>query len=58
MSISQAESILRTAKMQISQRDINDSLLKAIGELTKEVKRLDEEVRRVRRETQMGRRFS
>jgi hypothetical protein len=58
MSISQAELILRTARMQMSQRDINDSLLKAVGELTKEVKRLDDEVRRARRESQMGRRFS
>lgn len=58
MSVSMAENILRNAKMQISQRDINESLLKAVGELMKEVKRLDDEVRRVRREAQMGRRFS
>jgi prefoldin subunit 5 len=58
MSVSSAESILRNAKQQLSQRDINDSLMKAIAELTKEVKRLDDEVRRARREAQMGRRFS
>ena len=58
MSVSATETILRNAKMQISQRDINDSLMKALAELTKEVKRLEDEVRRARREAQMGRRFS
>ena len=58
MSVSSTETILRNAKMQISQRDINDSLMKALAELTKEVKRLEDEVRRARREAQMGRRFS
>ena len=50
MSVSHTEHILRNAKQQVSQRDINDSLLKAIAELTKEIKRLDDEVRRARRE--------
>jgi len=58
MSVLATETILRNAKMQISQRDINDSLMKALAELTKEVKRLEDEVRRARREAQMGRRFS
>jgi uncharacterized protein YlxW (UPF0749 family) len=58
MSVSNTESILRNAKNQLSQRDINDSLMKAVAELTKEVKRLDDEVRRTRREIQIGRRFS
>jgi hypothetical protein len=57
MSISIAESLVRTAKQQLSQVDINDSLLKAIGELTREVKRLDDEIRRARREIQISRRF-
>jgi hypothetical protein len=57
MSISSAETLLRNAKEQVSQRDINDSLLKAIGELTREVKRLDDEVRRARRDIQVSRRF-
>lgn len=57
MSISTTETILRAAKLQISQRDINESLLKAIGELTGEVKRLDDEIRRVRRDVQVARRF-
>jgi phage host-nuclease inhibitor protein Gam len=57
MSISSAETFLRNAKEQVSQRDINDSLLKAIGELTREIKRLDNEIHRVRREVQVARRF-
>ncbi len=55
MSIASTETILRNAKMQLSQRDINDSLMKAVAELNKEVKRLDDEVRRARREAQRGR---
>jgi len=57
MSISSAEIFLRNAREQVSQRDINESLLKAIGELTSEVKRLDDEIRRARRDIQFGRRF-
>jgi hypothetical protein len=55
MSISAAENYLKNAKQQIAQRDINDSLLKAIAELTGEVKRMEDEVRRVKRD--VGRRF-
>jgi cell division protein FtsB len=55
MSISITENYLQDAKQQVSQRDINDSLRKAIAELTREVKRLDDDVRRARRE--LGRRF-
>jgi|SRR5664279_1650493 len=50
MSIKSAENFLKNATQQITQRDINDSMLRAITELTSEVKRLDDEVRRVRRE--------
>ncbi len=57
MSISAAENYIKNAKQQIAQRDINDSLLKAIVELTGEVKRLEDDVRRVKRDAQMGRRF-
>jgi uncharacterized protein YlxW (UPF0749 family) len=57
MSISSTENFLRNAAEQVSQRDINDSLLKAIVELTSEIKRLDNEVHRVRREVQVSRRF-
>jgi hypothetical protein len=57
MSVSAAETFLKNAKQQISQRDINESLMKAIGELTGELKRLEDDLRRVRRDVQMGRRF-
>ena len=57
MSISSVENFLHNAAEQVAQRDINDSLLKAIGELTREIKRLDSEVHRVRREVQVSRRF-
>jgi hypothetical protein len=50
MSISAAQTFLRNAKEQFTQRDINESLMRAIGELTSEVKRLEDELRRVRRE--------
>src|SRR5664279_377739 len=55
--VSDTENFLRNAAEQVSQRDINDSLLKAIAELTREIKRLDNEVHRVRREVQVSRRF-
>ena len=57
MSIANAENLVRIARDQISQRDINESLLKAVAELTREIKRLDDDVRRARREIQLGRRF-
>lgn len=57
MSITNIENIVRIARQQMSQRDINESLLKAVVELVAEVKRLDDEVRRVRRDAQVGRRF-
>jgi hypothetical protein len=57
MSISTAENFIRNAKQQVGQRDINESLVRAITELTAEVKRLEEEVRRVKRDVQVGRRF-
>jgi hypothetical protein len=57
MSLSNAETFLNNARQQISQRDINDSLMKAIAELTREVKRLEDELRRVRRDVQVSRRF-
>jgi septal ring factor EnvC (AmiA/AmiB activator) len=57
MSISLAETILRNAREQHAQQDINASLLKALSELTNELKRLDDEIRRVRRDVQVGRRF-
>jgi len=57
MSVSTTEYLIRMAKEQVGQRDINDSLLKALAELTREVKRLDAELRRVRRGVQIARRL-
>lgn len=57
MSLTIAENFIRNARAQHSQQDINASLLKALGELAREIKRLDEEVRRARRDAQMSRRF-
>jgi cell division protein FtsB len=57
MSLSVAENYLRNAREQVAQRDINDSLVKAVVELTREVKRLESELRRVRRGVQIIRRL-
>ncbi|HEY4141658.1 MAG TPA: hypothetical protein VGM57_09610 [Pseudolabrys sp.] len=57
MSITNAENQIRIARQQMSQRDINESLLKVAAELLTECKRLDDEIRRVRRDVQVGRRF-
>jgi ribosome-associated translation inhibitor RaiA len=45
------------ARTQHSQQDINASLLKAMSEMTRQIKRLDDEVRRARRDAQISRRF-
>lgn len=57
MSISTAETFIQNAKQQISQIDINNSVLRALAELTREIKRLDDDVRRMRREIQIAKRF-
>ena len=57
MSLTVAENFIRNAREQHSQQDINTSLLKALGEMAREIKRLDDEVRRARRDVQMSRRF-
>ncbi|MDO9411782.1 MAG: hypothetical protein Q7T81_04305 [Pseudolabrys sp.] len=57
MSIAAAENFLRNSREQVSQKDINDSYLKAMTELTREVKRLEDEIRRVRRDVMVSRRF-
>ena len=57
MSLQVAENYIRAAREQHSQQDINASLIKAVSELTRQVKRLDDEVRRARRDVQMSRRF-
>lgn len=48
MSISMAETFLRNAKRQHSQTDINESLIRAIGDLIRELKALESDVHRVR----------
>ena len=57
MSIAAAENFLRNSREQVSQKDINDSYLKAMTELTREVKRLQDEIHRVRRDVLVSRRF-
>ena len=57
MSLSNAEILIRNAKEQVAQRDINVSLLKTVAELMREVKRLDDELHRVKRDVQVSRRF-
>jgi hypothetical protein len=57
MSLTAVENFLRNAREQIAQKDINDSYLRAISELMREVKRLEDEIRRVRRDVQVSRRF-
>jgi hypothetical protein len=58
MSVSSAESLVRRAKQQVSQFDVNQALLKAIDELMREIRHLDMEVRRIRRDFQVNRRIS
>lgn len=56
-SQSTIERFVREAKQQVSQRDINESLIRAINELVREVKRIDDTVQRARRDIQVSRRF-
>lgn len=56
-SQSSIEYFLREAKQQVSQRDVNESLIRAINELIREVKRIDDTVQRARRDIQVSRRF-
>jgi len=51
------EHFLGEAKRQVSQRDINESLVRAIDELTREIKRIEDAVQRARREIRLSRRF-
>ena len=57
MSVTIAENYIRDAREQHSQQDINASLIKAMSELTRQMKRLDDEIRRARRDAQISRRF-
>ena len=57
MSLASTESFLRNAKQQLSQSDINLSLIRAISEMLREMKDLESEMRRIKRNVQMSRRF-
>ena len=57
MSLSSTETFLRNAKQQLSQTDINQSLIRAINELVREVKDMENEMHRIKRSIQMARRF-
>jgi hypothetical protein len=57
MSFSASETFLRNAKQQLSQTDINQSLIRAVSELLRQVKDMEQEIHRVKRSVQMSRRF-
>lgn len=57
MSLSSTETYLRNAKQQLSQADVNQSLIRAIGELMREIKNMEHELHRMKRNVQMSRRF-
>lgn len=57
MSFSASETFLRNAKQQLSQTDINQSLIRAVTELLRQVKDMEHELHRVKRSVQMSRRF-
>ncbi|MCW5694307.1 MAG: hypothetical protein KIT48_18270 [Pseudolabrys sp.] len=57
MSLTAIENFLQNARAQIGQRDINESMLRALAEMTREIKRLEDELRRVQRDVRVGRRF-
>ncbi|WP_156380888.1 hypothetical protein [Pseudolabrys sp. Root1462] len=57
MSFTAIENFLQNARAQIGQRDINESMLRALTEMTREIKRLEDELRRVQRDVRVGRRF-
>jgi hypothetical protein len=55
MSLSSTESFLRNAKQQLSQSDINQSLIRAVADLLREMKDMENEIHRIRRS--INRRF-
>jgi hypothetical protein len=57
MSLASTETFLRNAKQQLSQTDINQSLIRAIGELLREIKDMENEMHRLKRSVQMSRRL-
>ena len=57
MSFTSTETFLRNAKQQLSQTDINQSLIRAIADLLREMKNMENELHRMKRSIQMSRRF-
>lgn len=57
MSLASTETFLRNAKQQLSQTDINQSLIRAMSDLLREFKNMENEIHRMRRNIQMSRRF-
>jgi hypothetical protein len=57
MSLASTETFLRNAKQQLSQTDINQSLIRALTDLVREFKNMENEMHRMRRNIQMSRRF-
>jgi hypothetical protein len=49
MSVSALENLLKMMREQLSQKDINHSLILAVDEIIRELKRLDIEVRKAKR---------
>ena len=57
MALASTETFLRNAKQQLSQTDINQSLIRAMSDLLREFKNMENEIHRMRRNIQMSRRF-
>ena len=57
MSFNSTETFLRNAKHQLSQTDINQSLIRAVADLLREVKNMENELHRMKRSIQMSRRL-
>ncbi len=57
MSLSTTETYLHNAKRQMSQTDINKSLIRAVDELVRQIKDMESEMHRIKRSVQMARRF-
>lgn len=57
MSLTAIENFLQNARAQVGQRDINESMLRALTEMSREIKRLEDELRRVQRDVRVSRRF-
>ena len=49
MSVKSIENLLKVMRDQVSQKDINHTIILAMDEITREVKRLDIEIRNAKR---------